>query len=134
MKSAPKVLHWLDFGIFPGYCLFSCGFSQSELISELKKKKADDWLLGLSNDKVIPKKCGLRRDIENKKTGESKTMHYIIHQPRFTFSDYDFTVLAHEIVHICQFYLPDVLDRNLEIEAEAYLHTHLMTQCLKALR
>lgn len=63
-----------------------------------------------------------------------KTFFFII-IPRFDFDDDDcFVKLAHEIVHICQFFLPDVLNRNTEIECEAYLHTHIMRQALKKLR
>lgn len=133
-----KVLHWLDMGIFPGYVMFSCGFTYSEVMKMLKKnKKATNWALGLSEDKKLIEGgnyFGLKRELENIKTGEKKKMFYIFVKEDFKFTDYEYCKLAHEILHICQFYLPDLLNRDREIEAEAYLHTHLMMQCLKVLR
>lgn len=134
-----QVMHWLNNGMFPGFVMFSCGFSYDEIMAELKEKEnTEDWILGLSGDKVLIDKgkwFGLRRDLENTKTGESKTLFYIILVDCYDFEDDDhYCKLAHEIVHICQFYLPDILDRDREIEAEAYYHTHLMRQCLKVLR
>jgi hypothetical protein len=34
--------------------------------------------------------------------------------------------LAHETLHLCQEFLPIFLDRNKEMEAEAYFHSHIM--------
>lgn len=34
--------------------------------------------------------------------------------------------LAHEVLHLCQAFLPTYLDRDEEHEAEAYLHSHIM--------
>jgi hypothetical protein len=39
--------------------------------------------------------------------------------------------LAHEVLHLCQEYLPIFLDRDEEHEAEAYFHTHIMTNIIK---
>ena len=41
-----------------------------------------------------------------------------------------YVTLSHEILHLCQFLLPDFIDRNVEVEAEAYFHSHIMSQCL----
>lgn len=136
-KLSNKELHWLDTGIFPATVMFSCGFSFDEIIEILKEKKATDWLTGLDNDKQLIETgnyFGLRRDLEDTKTGKRTTLFYLILKPRFAFTDEQYCILAHEILHICQFLLPDVLDRNKEIEAEAYLHTHLMSNILKILR
>ncbi|MBL8000181.1 MAG: hypothetical protein JNL32_16280, partial [Candidatus Kapabacteria bacterium] len=38
----------------------------------------------------------------------------------------DWCALAHECVHICQFILSNMLDRDKEVECEAYFHTYLM--------
>lgn len=134
-----RVIHWLDTGIFPATILFSCGFTYDEIIKDLKKKKAKDWLNGLDEDKeLINCKASwgmaMRRDCENTKTGEKKILFYIILKDRFDFTDGSYCKLAHEVLHICQFFLPDILNRNKEHEAEAYLHTHIMNSCLKALR
>lgn len=132
-----KVLHWLNTGIFPATVMFSCGFEYDEIIKMLKQKKAEHWLYGLSEDKELIDKgnyFSLRRVIENSKTKESKTLFYIILKEDFKFTDFEYCKLAHEVLHICQFFLPDCLDRNREYECEAYLHTHIMQQCLTVLR
>ena len=36
--------------------------------------------------------------------------------------------IAHEVLHLCQEYLPKFLNRDEEHEAEAYFHTHVMTR------
>jgi hypothetical protein len=136
-KKVYKVLHWIDTGIFPATVMFTCGFKYDDIIKMLKKKKAEHWHTGLGNDKELIDNgnyFALRRDIENSKTRKSKTLFYIIITEDFNFTDYEYCKLAHEVLHICQFFLPDCLDRNKEHEAEAYLHTHLMLQCLKVLR
>lgn len=93
----------------------------------LKAIEGDEALL---ND---GKYFALRRVLEHPKHGK-KICHFILIFDDFKFTDDEMCKLAHEVLHICQFYLPDVLNRDKEIEAEAYLHTHLMSQCLKLLR
>ncbi len=39
--------------------------------------------------------------------------------------------VSHEVLHICQFFLTDYLDRNEEAEAEAYFHDNLMREILR---
>lgn len=94
-------------------------------------------MLGLRDDKKLFDSCGYlacKRIIKNVKTGETKTLFYIFIKGEFKFTDYEMVKLAHECLHICQFSLPDILDRDKENEAEAYLHSHLMHQILKLLR
>lgn len=136
-KKSNKIIRYLNMGIFPGTVMFSCGFDYDYIVKFYKKHKAKDWLLGLQGDKELidgGNFFALHREIYNSKTGENKHLYYIILKQQFTFTDYEMCILAHEIVHVCQFFLKDILDRNKEIEAEAYLHTHLMQQCLKELR
>lgn len=138
MKS-PKVLTWLNTGIFPVTIMFSCGFTYKEVVNLLKRKKAEYWLKGFEGDKrrdlmESKTKFAYSVTVDNYKTGETKNLFYIVLPEQFTFTDHEYCVLAHEILHICQFSLPDILDRNKETEAEAYTHTHIMEQCLRALR
>lgn len=136
-KKQKQIIRWLNAGIFPCHILFSVGFSYDEIIKHCKKVKANDWETGISLDKQLIDSgtCfGLKRTIENEKTGKHTLLFYIIITRQFDFSDWDMIMLAHEIVHICQFMLPDILNRDNETEAEAYLHSHIMTQCLKELR
>lgn len=129
-------IEWISFGIFPGYLMFVHDFKHSDIIKELDKLKAEDWKSGIEYEEdFVDNGCwkAMYREVINTK-GISKKLFYLIIPEQFDFSDYDYARLAHEILHICQFYLPDVLDRNKEHEAEAYLHTHLMTKCLEVLR
>lgn len=148
MKKKVKVIKKIEFlnmGCYPGTVLFSVGFSYKELKNTIDKQykigrwKDEDrlWLRGIENeDKLLNSGTyfALKRELINEKIGLEKTLYYIIITEQFKFTDYEMCKLAHEIIHICQFFLPDILDRNKEIEAEAYLHTHLMQQSLKILR
>jgi len=133
-----KICEWLNTGIFEANVMFTVGMNHADIMMHLKNKKiARDWSLGISEDeKLIDNNnawgFGLRRIIFNK--ANEKTLFYIIIK-RFDFKNDDhYCRLAHEILHICQFLLPDILNRDREFECEAYLHTHLMRQCLKAMR
>jgi hypothetical protein len=137
MKNKVKVLKWIKMGMYPASICFSCGFSYDEIVIILKKKKAIGWATAISEDRYLINNgtaFALRRILENKKTGKSITYFYIILKDSFDFSDRSYCKLAHEVLHICQFFLPDVLDRNREFESEAYLHTFIMEECLLCLR
>jgi hypothetical protein len=41
------------------------------------------------------------------------------------------TTLSHEVLHLCQEFLPTFLDRNLEKEAEAYFHSYIVEKIYK---
>jgi hypothetical protein len=127
-------------GIFPGTVLFSMGYKPLELAKILKELygEKDDWTIALSDQierlDSTTAWYALRRDMEITSTGEKRIFFYILIPDVFDFSDYDYIRLAHEVLHICQYHLPDLLNRNEEREAEAYLHTHLMTQAMKLIR
>lgn len=141
MKS-DKIIDWINFGIFPGYCMVSIGFTFDEIISELNKLKVDDravdnWITGIEGSKELidsGSNFGLRRVVENSKTKDKIYLSYIIFTERFGFTDYEMCKLAHEVLHICQFTLPDFMNVEREFESVAYTHTHLMQQCLKLMR
>lgn len=137
-KKTIKVLDWLNTGIFPASILFSSGFSFKELCEELKAQNAVDWLEGISGDEEKFTNANVAgfaaQRVLRRKDGKTKSFLYLIFPREFNFTDREYCILAHEILHICQFYLPDLLDRDSETEAEAYLHTHIMEQCLTVLR
>lgn len=138
MKKPKKIqlLDFLDCGIFPPTIMFSVGLSYEEVIEILKKKNAEDWVSGINQDKQLFNNCNYlsgKRIVVNS-SGKEKILFFIFIKGQFLFTDYEYCKLAHEILHICQFSLPDILDRDKEHEAEAYLHTHLMNQCLKLIR
>ncbi len=137
MKTANKVIVWLDAGIFPATICFCSGFSYDEIMADFKKKKADQWTLGLSKDKELIDSgnyFALKRSIESSKSAKEVSLFYIIITDRFRFSDHEICKLAHEVLHICQFMLKDILDMERECEAVAYTHTYIMENCLKELR
>lgn len=128
-------LRWLDFGIFFGGILFSHGLSNEEIIIDLKKVKAKEWLDAFNyanKTREFSNWCAHRTTYTSE--GKEKHFSFIIIKDQFDFSDDHYTKLAHEVLHICQFTLPDYLNRDREFECEAYLHTHIMTQCLQAIR
>lgn len=136
-KKSKRVLTWIDTGIFPATVLFTCGYKYDEIVKTLKKEDAQDWVEGISGCKELIDDghwFGLKRTFTNIETKEVQYFFYIILINKFDFSDDHYCKLAHECLHICQFLLPEILDRDREIEAEAYLHTHLMRQCLEAIR
>lgn len=127
----------MPMGMFNGTLCFCVGFKYDELIEMFKKKKAVGWDIALRDDRKLISEAfavAMGRTLENQKTGKKIQYYYLYLRDCFDFSDYSYCVLAHEILHICQFFLPEVLDRNKEHEAEAYLHTWLMRECLKVIR
>lgn len=130
-------MYWFDTGIFPATVMFVFGYTYDEMIAYCKKKKGDTWAMAMSEDRKLMETSNylaMKRVLENTKTGKSID-HYVIKiQEPFTYTDYEYAKLAHEVLHICQYLLPDILDRLKEHEAEAYLHTYLMRKCLSALR
>lgn len=120
--------------IFGGYVYFTCGYGYDEIIKNIV---ADDWKLALSNDRdLLEGEYGafaLERVIEDRKADKITKYHFIILKG-FNFSDYHMCTLAHECLHIVQFVLKDLLDRDREYESEAYYHTYLMEQCLEIMR
>lgn len=141
-----KVLNYLNHGIFRGYTLFSSGFTYNEIIDLLKKDKkflGQIYLRGLNEEthKHLIDDAGnggvaIRSLLKNKKTTKDVDyIHYVILGTEFNVDDDScMCVLAHELLHICQFFLPDYLDRDEEKEAEAHFHSHLMRQALQILR
>jgi hypothetical protein len=148
-KSKKKKNHFIDFlnmGCYPGCVCFCHGYSVDELYAILEKLYSTKkwelemgipiYLKALEGEGSVLKKgkyFALKRVLTHPKYGEKRCFFILIFDD-FKFTDDEMCKLAHECLHICQFYLPDVLNRDQEIEAEAYLHTHLMSQCLKLLR
>lgn len=149
LKKAPVIpgshFEFLNTGIFPATVLFIHGLQYEEIMRRLLDIPATHWewhaaLKEEPEQKFIEQGSymAMRREIITRTlpNGEVDTRmcFYIIIKPKFKFTDYEFCKLAHEVLHICQYVLVDILDRNKEQEAEAYLHTHLMEQCIKVLR
>ncbi len=139
-KKRKPFIKFLNHGCYHGATMFCFGYNHSEIINNLEAMSEfeDDWISPIRDDEKeiddnsLNAMC-LKRTIEDTENGEVKHFHYIIIK-KFDFSPANYITLAHEIVHLCQFYLPDFLDRDREVEAEAYFHSHMMRQCLDLLK
>lgn len=135
MKSkAKKYIEYLDCGIFPIGVALLYNQSIEDARNHFSKSKQWDWFAGLAGEEKFfeqYKNFALKSTLEES-TGrkETKELYYIVLNQPFTRKNIDYVIIAHEVLHLCQFILPKILDRNKEIEAEAYLHSHLMTQIL----
>lgn len=130
-KVKNQSLGYLNTGIFPAIVMFSVGFSHKEIVKVLKDTDAKDWRKGIRGDLDLIEEAEW---LAMKRLWKGKRLFYIILKDCFNFKDISYCKLAHEVLHICQFVLPEMLERDREIEAEAYLHTHLMAQCLEQIR
>lgn len=132
MKETRKQsLGYLNTGIFRPIILFSCGYDFDEIIDVLKKTGAEEWIGGIKDERNFIQKghaYAMQREVDG------IFYYYIIIRDSFDFEDESYCTLAHEVLHIVQFVLLDILDRDREFECEAYLHTHIMSQCLQQIR
>lgn len=139
MVNKPKkvdIISWINTGIFPATIMFVQGFTYEKVVAYLKKEKAEVWQLAFEDCKdVAATGCWFasKRTLDHKANGK-RVCYFIVINGYFDFSDYDYCRLAHEVLHICQYMMPDFLNRMQEHEAEAYTHTHIMQQCLKKIR
>ena len=134
-----KVMAWINFGIFPGFVMLSVGRKYDEIMQVLKDagEDAEMYYVGLSDAPEVFESgfnFARARSVVNDDDTNERWVYYIILTREFDFSDEAMGTLAHEVLHICQYYLPWVLDRNKEQEAEAYLHTHIFMTALDHLR
>ena len=120
--------------------LLCCGMRQKELEKHLEKLGEDwsNWLLGIQGEDFGDSEAWGEQystTIYNDKD-ESRRLNYIFLYNGFNFAkDYDYCALAHEVLHLLQFELPRFgIDMHKEIESSAYLHTHVMSECIEALR
>lgn len=133
-----RLIRFIDFGIFPGTVCFSVGFTIPELIEQFGKKKYKDYspyLTAFKDRDVGLHEAKFLSGYDSITEGKNVTnVYFIVLKDRFLFRDESYVILAHEVLHICQFFLKRILVREKEIEAEAYLHSYIMQKCLDALR
>lgn len=128
-----KAFAILNFGSFSGDICFSAGYSHEELLAALKRKRKTALAFSCAHHKdLFHPQCALETSVDD--DGVITYYYFIFIEAEFDFSDHDMVMLAHEVLHVCQFRLPKMLDRDREYECEAYTHTHIMNQCLKELR
>jgi hypothetical protein len=134
-----------------------CGYNCEEVINWFKN---EDWKPADNNLKSIRKHCQIREewlsffkdhkeDIDGlDKDGEGIGKGMYIYRElknnkgckvramvlKYGWSPYDpenMKTLAHEMLHVCQEFLPQFLNRDEEMEAEAYFHSYLMQNVYK---
>lgn len=131
MKKSFRGTFSINFGTFPGNVAVCVGVKYKDIIRQYKKEKLKGYIKAIKHDKDLIDNCyGLAIHRAYKK----KNYYYIILKEPFAFKDEQYMTLTHELLHVIQFHLPDILDRNREYEAEAYTLNHLTRQCLKVFR
>jgi hypothetical protein len=133
-----KLIQFFQAGSFPPMIMFSVGFSYNQIINHLKKMKAKEWISGLEGEKEFINKnkyIAMHREmIDTKTERHAKDLYYIIFTEPFIFTDYSYSILAHEVLHCTQFLLEPILDIKKEYEAFAYTHTFIMDKCMELIR
>lgn len=130
----PKLIQPINFGCYPGTCMFILGFTLQHTLWRMKRQRADsDWIRcieSMINNTDLSEKSYWSHEAILVNTDGAKKHFFFIYMKDWEDNNWYHCALAHEALHIIQYYLPDILDRNTEHEAEAYLHTHLMRQML----
>lgn len=133
--SKKGITTWMsiNMGIFQGEIFFSCGYNVKKLRKALDRSGNKFYAKGL---KKVSKITGAGAAVRSKYKfkGKKVTTFYVILPDEWKWTDDQYVTLAHELIHIIQYKLPPILNRDNEYECEAYTHTHLMTQVLNKLR
>jgi hypothetical protein len=132
MRKKASVISYIPFYVYPSGVTFTNGFTYDEVVKELKKQKQFEWLDAFQSEADFFKQSNYAASKIYAKDG--KIYCFIFTKEHFRFTDEDYVKLAHECLHITNYYLKDILDRDVEHEAEAYFHSHLMNMCLQTLR
>lgn len=128
-----KAFVFIKNGIFHGYTLFVCGYSYKQMLDRLNEYEEKSWFNAVNHSKAKE----LFEDAHaccRVEINDSINFPIVFIRNGFRNKRDDFVVLAHELIHLNQFYLSDFIDRNKEIECEAYFHTYMMNECLNALK
>ena len=127
-----KTFTFIKNGIFHGHTLFSCGYSYKQMLNKLNEFENKSWFNAINYDKAkeLFEDCHACCSVEIK---DGIKYPIIFFKYGFKFKKDDYIILAHELVHLNQFYLSEFIDRDKEIECEAYFHTYMMKECLNAL-
>lgn len=139
-KKNVRLIQFFRAGSFPSMIMFSVGFSYDQIIKELKKMKAKEWIAGMSDkedrERINNNKytASYREIVSTDNERNSKKLYYLIFTEPFMFTDNSYSILAHEVLHVTQFLLEPILDIKVEYESFAYTHTFIMDKCLELIR
>lgn len=128
----------IDFGMFKNEVLVALNCNYDQLLQWVTKN-ADKLYLATVKDEdnalIIKNGSGLTVCQTFSHPKHYDQTRYIIWLRSLDMrSNYDISVLFHEITHLSQFFLPKVLDRNKEIEAEAYFVGYVAKQIMDIVR
>ncbi len=139
-KKQYKIIHWLSTGIWRSSGLSFCqGFTYDEIVAQFKKDKAFDWIEAIKDEKDLidgADALAIVRTLPGKRKGDAPSdFYYIILKEPFAHTDHDHIVLAHEVIHICQYIFNRFhVDIGTELESFAYTHSYIMQQIIDILR
>ena len=133
MRAKKKTYDFsMNFGTLPGYVMVLVNEDWKSAIEaatkKLKRANNKGWQLFLDDikDDALSAEFALGMAFKRK---NAHGIYYGLFMRGFDFNNPKYhTALAHEIVHLCQYHLPDFMHRDLEHEFEAYTHSHLMDQ------
>lgn len=136
IKKSACVIHTINFGSFPGKCMFSVGYTFDEIVKELTKQKLKPWLETFKTTKEhFHSECaGFASQRTLTEKGSAYYFNFLHLRDQFDYSEKSHTILAHEAIHLITFHLKGMLDIVKENEAFAYTHTHILKQCYDAMR
>lgn len=137
IKLSNNVITTLNFGSFPGFITFACGYSAKEITAILKRQKCHEIVEQFQTtiDSLNSDVWGYAARRESVNKGKSIQYFFLVVKDRFDFTDANHhAILAHEVLHICTYNLSQFLDIVQENEAFAYTHTHIMKQIYAALK
>lgn len=122
-------IYTLNHGIFHGATMFVIGGTAKEAVEKLEPD--NEWIEPLKDvsDENFQNTNGVCsfREVNGVK------YYFIFLHKGFDHKPESYVTLSHEILHLCQFLLPDFINRDVEHEAEAYFHSHIMSQCLECI-
>lgn len=121
----------VDFGILSGKICFSCGYSFKEMRKVFKEQKCKEYLKAIKDE---DDEWGDTVGVCWERKVNGCTLYFLCLKDPFKFTDQEYVTLAHEVLHVIQFRLNGVVNRDREVEFEAYLHSHIMDKILHKLR
>ena len=129
-----------------GVVLVSCGMSSKEILEYIAesylchdvscRKNLVRWRRLIresrkSIDRVNDLKCTTKGSVMWDSDSCDDPVLLMLISPDFDFSNTeDMITLAHECLHLCQRLLPIYLNRDEEMEGEAYFHSYLMREAV----
>lgn len=135
-----KFVHRITVDFLGLEVMLCCRMRQVELEKHFENLGEDwsNWLLGIKGENFGSGEAWGEQYCTTifNDANESRRLNYIMLYDGFNFAkDYDYCALAHEVLHLLQFALPRFgIDMHKETESTAYIHTHVMSECLEVLR